>query len=427
MKIVIGYKTDSGSQETRCFEDKDTITLGRNEENDVAFTAPGDRTVSGRHARITQSERRVMIEDLDSLNGLYVNNRKVSVAELGPRTAVRLGEKGPELEISVEGLEAPVGDKTMPMPSVQKRHYGERTVGMMIKRALAQAGLIRPSGTSKSTDYLVALMDRKVRQTSSRIRWIVAGVVVLVLAGGVGVGLYVRYNRSVQVVQNFGEAAGSAVAAANRYTIFLITGKSPNADSREGFCTAFAIGQNVLATNAHCVTTAAERYEEIAVVMNSAPANRYAVTRMVHHPAYQDGTLSPDVGLLVINGQLSNVATMASKAELAQLGPGTPVFLYGFPGRLNRLEAPEATFISGQIGRVTGFDQRLGDFGNNTLLQHSAFSSQGTSGSPIFNANGRVVGINTGGYVEEDGQAMPGYNFAMRIDLVDALIPLLQQ
>jgi S1-C subfamily serine protease len=426
MKIVIGYKTDSGAEETRCFEDKDTVTLGRNEENDVVFDTPGGRTVSGRHARITRSGGRVMIEDVDSLNGLYVNGRKVSAAEIGPRSTVRLGERGPELEISVEGLEARAGNKTMPMPSLERRQYGERTVGMMIKRALSQAGIIKPSGTSKSTDYLEALMDRKIRQSGSRLRWIVAGIVALVLAGGVAVGVYVRRNRTVQVVQNFGEAAGSAVAAANRYAIFLITGRSQYSDGREGFCTAFAIGQNVLATNAHCVTTATARYEEITAVMNSAPANRYAVTRMVHHPAYRDGSLSPDVGLIVINGQLSNIATMASKAELAELGPGAPVFLYGFPGRLNKVEAPEATFISGQIGRVTGFDQRLGDFGNNTLLQHSAFSSQGTSGSPIFNANGRVVGINTGGYVE-DGQVMPGYNFAMRIDLIDSLIPLLQQ
>jgi S1-C subfamily serine protease len=164
-----------------------------------------------------------------------------------------------------------------------------------------------------------------------------------------------------------------------------------------------------------------ERYQEVGVLMNGAPSNWYPVAGMVPHPGYQEGRISPDVGLLRVAGPLPHVASMAPKAELARVGPGVPVFLYGFPGRLNRLESPEATFINGQIGRVTGFDQRLGDFGNNTLLQHSAFSSQGTSGSPIFNSDGRVVGINAGGYTE-NGEALPGYNFAMRIDLVDSLL-----
>jgi len=57
-------------------------------------------------------------------------------------------------------------------------------------------------------------------------------------------------------------------------------------------------------------------------------------------------------------------------------------------------------------------------------LQHSAYASEGTSGSPVFNKAGHVIGINAGGYAHE-GRVLTGYNFAMRIDLINVLLPVL--
>jgi S1-C subfamily serine protease len=158
--------------------------------------------------------------------------------------------------------------------------------------------------------------------------------------------------------------------------------------------------------------------------MNGNINGRYSVLKMVHHPGYTKDSISPDVALMRINGQVRETVRLATAAELSQIAPGVPIFLYGFPGRLNKEDAPEATFTKGDIGRVTTFAQRLGDFGQNTLLQHSAFSAAGTSGSPIFNSAGLAIGINAGGYLE-DGEKLAGYNFAMRIDLLDSLFPLM--
>jgi hypothetical protein len=434
MKIEIIYDDLKGEKERRIFENPARIRFGRAGENDVVFNQPAHRSVSSLHAEIAVTGTRIVIEDKGSTNGLFVNGEKVSSAELRGGEEVGLGPAGPSFSVVVTGLPqdaAPGGPaaKTVAMPEVPKKKYGERTVGMMIEKALVHAGLIKRPGTSKSTEYFEAMVESRIKRTSSRVRRALVAVVVLLVLGGIGIGAYVYLNRSVQYFQttqvNYGDATGSAIAAANRFTIFLLAGKARETGGVQGFCTAFAIGDDLLATNAHCVKTGLEKYTELMVLMNGAPTNRYDIKRMIPHPGYQEGRISPDVGLVQLQGRLVHKVTIAPAPELSKVAPGVPMFLYGFPGRLNRVDAPEATFVRGEIGRVTTFDQKLGDFGQNTLLQHSAFSSAGTSGSPMFNAEGRVIGINAGGYME-DGQVLSGYNFGVRIDLVYALIPMLK-
>lgn len=305
------------------------------------------------------------------------------------------------------------------------KKYGERTVGMMIQRALAGAGLLKPAGTSKSTEYFERMVEDRVRKTNVWVKRFVGIIALALVAGGIGLGIYLYRNRSVQYIQqtqvNYGEAVGSQVAAANRYSVFLMAGVSAETNTYQGFCTAFAVGVDVLATNAHCVHQALTQFQNPVVLMNGAPAGTYPILRGIAHPGFQDGRISMDVGLIRIRGQLPYMVTPATPEELAQLRPGQPVFLYGFPGRLNNVASPEATFVTGEIGRVTGLDQQPHGYKDNLLIQHSAFTSAGTSGSPLFNGMGRVIGINTGGYTE-NGQALTGYNFGMRIDAVYTLM-----
>ena len=133
------------------------------------------------------------------------------------------------------------------------------------------------------------------------------------------------------------------------------------------------------------------------------------------------GSISPDVGWLEVDGKLAAKVALAPAAEYQALGSGDPMFTYGFPGRLADVSAPEATFVEGVVGRITTLDGRAGDPKELRLIQHSAFTSGGTSGSPIFNAAGHVVAVNTGGYVDKS-RALAGYNFGMRIDLAEELL-----
>ncbi len=419
MKLTIIHESGSRIGTHKSLSGKAVIRLGRHSDNDCVFQEPDEKCVSGFHAEIRLVNGRAVIKDMDSSNGLWVNGVQKEESQLGLEDSVELGIGGPRFRVKVDSPDNPPKEKK----------YGERTVGMMIQQALAQAGLMRSKGTSKSTEYFESMVEKKVSSTRSRQKKIIIGAVVTLLVAGVLLGYFFYRNRSVQVFQttqvNYGDATGGSIAATNRYTVFVLAGQDRKSGEFRGFCTAFSISSNILATNAHCIKTGQKNFINIKALMNGAPSNRYSIIRMVPHPGYQEGHISPDVGLLLIRGQLSNRVTIAPTSDLSKVTPGTVVFLYGFPGRLNKEEAPEATFIKGDIGRITTFDQKLGDFGQNTLLQHSAFSSSGTSGSPMFNSAGHVIGINAGGYLE-NGKPLSGYNFGMRIDLINTLFPLIE-
>jgi pSer/pThr/pTyr-binding forkhead associated (FHA) protein len=54
------------------------VTIGREPENDLVITEefPAWESVSRRHARIRQQANHWVVEDLDSTNGIYINERR---------------------------------------------------------------------------------------------------------------------------------------------------------------------------------------------------------------------------------------------------------------------------------------------------------------------------------------------------------------
>jgi S1-C subfamily serine protease len=287
----------------------------------------------------------------------------------------------------------------------------------MIQRVLAQAGLRR--GPKKTTGYYVALVEDRLR-TSARRTWLVLGLIAVLIAGGIALSVTLVWRKpNAPVYQNtafnYGEPVGTGIAASNRFNVFLLAGD--RGAGLEGFCTAFAVSSNLLATNAHCVREAQGAYRGIVALMNGTAGRSYSVTRTLAHPGYVQGQLSPDVGLLEVAGPLPTACTLAQGPHLGSLAVGSTIFVYGFPARLSTLVAPEATFTRGEVGRLTTLSLVPGDSSTNVLIQHSAFISGGTSGSPMFDAQGRVVGINAGGYAQS-GTTLTGYNYGIRIDVV---------
>lgn len=59
--------------------EKEVLTIGRKDDNDVAID---NQAVSGHHARIVRDGEKLVVEDLHSLNGTFVNGQKISRCDL---------------------------------------------------------------------------------------------------------------------------------------------------------------------------------------------------------------------------------------------------------------------------------------------------------------------------------------------------------
>lgn len=68
----------------------ETLSLGRSEDNDIVLCADG---VSRYHARISRKESQILITDMKSLNGTYVNRQRVSERVLKHLDEIWLGNK----------------------------------------------------------------------------------------------------------------------------------------------------------------------------------------------------------------------------------------------------------------------------------------------------------------------------------------------
>jgi V8-like Glu-specific endopeptidase len=203
-----------------------------------------------------------------------------------------------------------------------------------------------------------------------------------------------------------------------------------------GFCTAFAVRPSLLATNAHCVFAARKLGGAVVALENEGRGQvAFTVTDMRPHPGYREAdeeNLTPDVAVVAINGKAAAVLELAGPDELAAAGAGDDVYLIGFPGRLMDAQNPAATFLAAHVGRITSATGRPGAFPESWLIQHDAPTTGGTSGSPIFNGRGKVIGVNAGGYTESDAEKIAGkktevvkaspYKFGMRVDLLTGLL-----
>ena len=65
------------------------ITIGRKDGNTIKLT---DQYVSGNHAKIIVKNNEVLIEDLNSTNGIYINDEKVTeYSKLRSNDKIRIG------------------------------------------------------------------------------------------------------------------------------------------------------------------------------------------------------------------------------------------------------------------------------------------------------------------------------------------------
>lgn len=247
--------------------------------------------------------------------------------------------------------------------------------------------------------------------------------------------------------------APEAIAALSR-SVYLVVKKAANG-SESSMGTAWAVGENQLASNAHV----AEHFdrlkagEALYVRASFAPYESIKITKTLNHPgyalydamwdaykpvlwqahqrlAYMETVHPADVALLYTASTLpSKSLTLAKGTEVNALKAGQPVAFIGYPSeRLlpSTITAPTPVMQADEIIRMTDFFMVGHDDGNSRLIQHGLPVTGGASGSPIFNHQGHVIGLVSSGNVVRTltGRLVnpADINFGQRIDFLHDLL-----
>jgi V8-like Glu-specific endopeptidase len=382
-------------------------------------------------------------------------------------------------------MQQAAGGPVSPAGLAPGQRVGARTVAMMIDQAMLQARSRENAGAvGKGTVFVRSMVDQAVKSSTRKFKILLA-VSLIVLVGGGGFAAYMIWERSGmqdnerdRLVKEIAELArkqerglaakervaaqrdkqdmerrigeltkklgnlqpggsGADIVTKNRQAVYLLVAQYGAQES--AFCTGFAVKPNLLATNAHCVHGARpliQKGASIIAVQNGSGRSRFRVREMVAHPGYRQGVAGFDVGLMRVDGTLPRQVRLASDQELRGVSQGQTMYTLGFPGSLAKPSSPEATITQGIISRLMTPAQNPGGFGDAHVLQHTAYVTGGTSGSPIFDGGGTVIGINAGGLKTKQDVflggdktrpvsmvfAAPGYNFGMRIDLLEDIM-----
>jgi len=89
----------------------DKTTIGRVEDNTFQIADP---SVSSHHCEVLLRGSDVVIHDLNSTNGSFINNEKISESVLKPGQTLRLGQI--ELQLLTEGMPIPAAKPAPPPP-----------------------------------------------------------------------------------------------------------------------------------------------------------------------------------------------------------------------------------------------------------------------------------------------------------------------
>ncbi len=269
--------------------------------------------------------------------------------------------------------------------------------------------------------------------------------VIILLAGALALSEYGRFVQRDKLVKEVEVARADADAALKAViepstvrtvedSVYLVQ----VARTGEGGGTAFVIDRErgLLATAAHVVKSIDLDDEDaptfimnratkkpLRVIGKRAHAGHGALNRMAEHyqpidpqspieaaevvPVYP---FSFDAGLLIVDpvdpdsGEniLGPALPIASVEDLLAIGPGEPIAIASFPGdakfsRTGAAFAVESRADRGTVASVfapiaPGFDSE--DPRHAILIAHRMTTTGGSSGGPIFNDKGEIVGIN---------------------------------
>lgn len=342
------------------------VTIGRDPTSVLRFDMSDEREVSTRHAEITEEEGMYVISDRESTNGTWVNGARVRGSRrLYPGDLVQLGRSGPKLRVVA------IDDDRW-----------QHTVENAIKLPPVHE---EPSWRQNRTrEFVVTMVETRTRNFKAAV------LVIMLVVAGLAFGGWM-YGRSINTEdpQLWSDVTAPSIRLANDDAVVLIESRVPGqrcASGCEG--TGFAISPaGLIVTNRHVVMQGGTPASSIKV--------KFANTGAWLPASFVAASKSADADVALI--QLSRPGTYPSIVAMSESGPdlaiGSNVLTIGFPlGTLLRMEGQGASSVAkttattGSIGKVL-----------TTLFQIDAFADHGSSGSPVFDRHGHLIGVISAG------------------------------
>ncbi|QED27888.1 FHA domain-containing protein [Microvenator marinus] len=135
--------------------DKDVITIGRGQDNDIVIDAP---QISRHHARLIRAHGELWLEDLDSANGTFVDGKKIKRAKIDPENTVSFGSYAVRLDMARGAIQRSYkGDILLQAENVRVEFKSGKSVARILDGISFTVyptefmGLLGPSGSGKTT------------------------------------------------------------------------------------------------------------------------------------------------------------------------------------------------------------------------------------------------------------------------------------
>lgn len=378
--------------------DKTYLTIGRHAAADLRFEAYYEVPISARHAAVVAREGGYVVRDLGSAAGTFLNGQRViGDVLLESGDIIELGRGGPATQVTF--MPVPINRVSEPVPVMAGR---TGPTAAELRR--------RPVPTSGITIASIEQTSRR-RQAAVRKRAVTAGLIMLLAITGYvwqatrsGAREELLRRQIRDTAQRQREIISTAmldlarIARENRAAVALVVAQFPDGSSFSGtgFVVRSSKGEALIVTNRHLITTSGSRSKRLSVVMDGSSQSYRAEIVSVHGTA--------DLALLRVktSSRLPTVRGIAGPAMM--LAEGAPVAMLGYPLGLDLQMGGDwhevgvsATSMQGTVSKVLP-----------TLVQVDGYGAQGSSGSPIFDENGRVVAVLYGSERDSAGRIIYG-------------------